>query len=218
MVRMAVARARELQPLKTSEVPVNHAALIIGGGIAGMTAALTLADQGFPVHLIEREEQLGGNLRNLRYFLPVTASPPFPFPSPQEYLAETVTQVTRHPLLQVFTQHQVEDFLANQPAKISDIQSLVMIQCVGPGEKYCSRLCCTTALKNALKLKELNPQAQITLLYRDIRTYGFKERLYTEARRVGVRFIHYDFDRKPIVRVSEQQPRIPVEGGEPLLG
>ena len=274
MVRMAVARARELQPLKTSEVPVNHAALIIGGGIAGMTAALTLADQGFPVHLIEREEQLGGNLRNLRYFLPVTASPPFPFPSPQEYLAETVTQVTRHPLIQVFTQAelvetggfkgnftstirqdeqnfqvghgvilittggveykgreygygshpgiltqlQFEDFLANQPAKISDIQSLVMIQCVGPGEKYCSRLCCTTALKNALKLKELNPQAQITLLYRDIRTYGFKERLYTEARRVGVRFIHYDFDRKPIVRVSEQQPRIAVEVWEPLLG
>src|SRR3990170_2326643 len=274
MVRMAVARARELQPLKTSEVPVNHAALIIGGGIAGMTAALTLADQGFPVHLIEREEQLGGNLRNLRYFLPVTASPPFPFPSPQEYLAETVTQVTRHPLIQVFTQAelvetggfkgnftstirqdeqnfqvghgvilittggveykgreygygshpgiltqlQFEDFLANQPAKISDIQSLVMIQCVGPGEKYCSRLCCTTALKNALKLKELNPQAQITLLYRDIRTYGFKERLYTEARRVGVSFIHYDFDRKPIVRVSEQQPRIAVEVWEPLLG
>ena len=279
MVRMAVARASELQPLKTSEVPVNHAALIIGGGIAGMTAALTLADQGFPVHLIEREEQLGGNLRHLRHFLPATASLPLPFPSPQEYLAETVAQVTRHPMIQVYTQAelietggfkgnftstirrdegtfqvghgviliatggveykgreygygthpgiltqlQFEDFLANQPAEISDLQSLVMIQCVGPGEKYCSRLCCTTALKNALKLKELNPQAQITLLYRDIRTYGFKERLYTEARRAGVRFIHFDFDRKPVVRVSEQQDAsrnlgsITVEVWEPLL-
>jgi heterodisulfide reductase subunit A len=97
MVRMAVARARELQPLKTALVPVNHTALIIGGGIAGMTAALTLADQGFPVHLIERDEQLGGNLRHLRYFLPATTSPTFEFPTPQEYLAETVAKVTGIP-------------------------------------------------------------------------------------------------------------------------
>jgi heterodisulfide reductase subunit A len=89
-----------------------------------------------------------------------------------------------------------EDFLANQPEPISTLKSLVMIQCVGPGEKYCSRLCCTTAMKNALKFKELNPEGHVTILYRDIRTYGFKERLYTEARRAGVTFIHYDFDRR----------------------
>ncbi|MBA4380837.1 MAG: hypothetical protein C0393_09240 [Anaerolinea sp.] len=103
--------------------------------------------------------------------------------------------------------------------------SVVMIQCVGPGEKFCSRLCCTTALKNALKLKELNPQADVTILYRDMRTYGFKERLYTEARRAGVKFVHYEFERKPEVTVisnqlsvtSNQPSVISVKVWEPIL-
>jgi heterodisulfide reductase subunit A-like polyferredoxin len=80
--------------------------------------------------------------------------------------------------------------------------SVVMILCVGPAERYCSRICCTTAIKNALALKRLNPNAQVTIIYRDIRTYGFKERLYQEARRQGVVFVRYDFDRKPEVRVE----------------
>jgi len=78
-----------------------------------------------------------------------------------------------------------------------------MIQCIGPAEQYCSRICCTTALKNALKLKELKPEAEITIIYRDIRTYGFRERLYTEAREAGIRFIHYEFDQKPTVTLNE---------------
>jgi heterodisulfide reductase subunit A-like polyferredoxin len=77
-----------------------------------------------------------------------------------------------------------------------------MILCVGPAEEYCGRICCTTALKNALMLKRLNPTAQVTIIYRDIRTYGFKEQLYNKAREAGVLFVHYDFDRKPDV-VSE---------------
>jgi heterodisulfide reductase subunit A-like polyferredoxin len=100
-----------------------------------------------------------------------------------------------------------------------------MIQCVGPAEKFCARLCCSTALKNALKLKELNPEAQITILYRDIRTYGFKERLYTEARRAGVRFIRFEFDRKPTVEIEAQQSAasgqpsgIVLRVWEPILG
>jgi heterodisulfide reductase subunit A len=79
--------------------------------------------------------------------------------------------------------------------------TVVMVQCAGePSERFCSRICCTTALKNALKLKELNPAAQVTVIYRDIRAYGFKERLYTQAREKGVLFVRYDFDRKPLVR------------------
>jgi heterodisulfide reductase subunit A-like polyferredoxin len=78
-----------------------------------------------------------------------------------------------------------------------------MIQCIGPAEKFCSRLCCTTALKNALKLKEINPDAEISIIYRDIRTYGFKEKLYTQARKAGVRFIHYEFERKPEVQFAD---------------
>jgi heterodisulfide reductase subunit A-like polyferredoxin len=77
-----------------------------------------------------------------------------------------------------------------------------MIQCVGPAERYCARICCTSALKNALVLKRLDPSVQITVLYRDIRTYGFKERLYTQAREQGVLFVHYDEARLPDVRVA----------------
>jgi heterodisulfide reductase subunit A len=94
--------------------------------------------------------------------------------------------------------------------------TVVMIQCAAPpSEKYCSRICCAQALKNALKLKELNPRAQITVLYRDLRVYGFGERLYTEARRRGVLFVRYDFDRKPEVSVDG---RLTVQAYEPHLG
>ena len=81
-----------------------------------------------------------------------------------------------------------------------------MILCVGPAERYCSRICCTTAIKNALALKQANPEAQVTIIYHDIRTYGFKERLYQEARRQGVVFVQYEFDRKPVV--DHQSPII----------
>jgi len=276
LVRMAVARAVRLEPLQTSEVAIKPAALIIGGGAAGMNAALALADQGFPVHLVEISDQLGGNLRHLRYF-------PGNEKDPQSYLAELVEQVTGHPLISVHLQTEVVEtggFKGNftstlrrngqtfqvqhgativatggveykgreygygqDPRIVTQLEfeqqlaltpptplsqsfgrggqggegpCVVMIQCVGPGERFCSRLCCSTALKNAIKLKELNPQAQVTILYRDIRTYGFKERLYTEARRAGVIFIRYDFDRKPEVSVGEDGLRVRVH--EPVLG
>jgi heterodisulfide reductase subunit A-like polyferredoxin len=120
----------------------------------------------------------------------------------------------------IMTQLEFESHLAGDqpPDRQTGIlpDSVVMIQCVGPAERFCSRLCCTTALKNALKLKDLNPAADVTILYRDIRTYGFKERVYTQARAAGVRFIHYDFDRKPEVQVSEETVSIKLH--EPMLG
>ncbi len=269
LVRMAVARSSRLEALRTAEVSVNHAALIIGGGAAGMNAALSLADQGFPVHLVERADQLGGNLRHLR-FLPNWQIDGSRFEDAQAYLRDLVGRVETHPLItthlnselietggfkgnfvstlrrdgeslqvshgativatggveykgkeygygkdaRIVTQLEFEERIANYELGIAKNQlvdrnsqfaipnSVVMIQCVGPGEKYCSRLCCTTALKNALKLKELNPSARVTILFRDIRTYGFKERLYTEARRAGVIFVRYDFDRKPEVEIA----------------
>jgi heterodisulfide reductase subunit A-like polyferredoxin len=98
--------------------------------------------------------------------------------------------------------------------------SVVMIQCVGPAERYCSRICCTVALKNALALKERNPDAQITILYKDIRTYGFKERLYTQARAKGVVFVRYDDQHKPEVEISESAPDSPltIHAWEATLG
>lgn len=279
LVRMAVARAARLEPLATSEVPIKKAALIIGGGAAGMTVALTLADQGFPVHLVERDNMLGGNLRHLRYFVPENggslprSSARSPMWSPQEYLVELVNKVNRHPLIdihlnttladtggfkgnftstlrnngqsiqiehgvivvatggqeyrgreygyedseQIITQQEFEAYLGDSETELDDLNSVVMIQCVGPAERYCSRLCCTTALKNALKLKQLRPGADVTIIYRDIRTYGFKERLYTEARRAGIRFIHYDFDRKPEVSVGDASVPLRVELWEQML-
>jgi heterodisulfide reductase subunit A len=278
LVRMAVARARKLEPIKTSEVPVNNTALIIGGGAAGMAAALTLAEQGFPVHLVEQEDQLGGNLRKLRYFVPSgDDNGNGKALSPREYLSKTVSEVDQNDLIQVhlktkliktggfkgnfissldqdgqsfdvrhgviivatggveykgpeygygkdpriLTQMDLETLLADHKENNTPLpNSVVMIQCVGPAEKFCSRLCCTTSLKNALKLKELNPAADITIIYRDIRTYGFKERLYTQARAAGVKFIHYEFDRKPEVEISEEGNGTPLEVRvlEPMLG
>jgi heterodisulfide reductase subunit A-like polyferredoxin len=278
LVRMAIARASQLEPLTTSEVPVNHTALIVGGGAAGMTSALTLADQGFPVHLVEREATLGGNLRYLQYFienLPAKNKAQF---TPAEFLAQLVDKVTAHPLItthldtqlintsgfkgnfasllssngsisqvkhgativatggveykgeeygygqdpRIQTQLEFENYLSEQE-NASNIGSIVMLQCIGPAEKYCSRLCCTTALKNALKLKEINPDAQISIIYRDIRTYGFKEKLYTRARKAGIRFIQYEFNRKPEIRLesdlaSGDSATLSVRVWEPILG
>ncbi len=291
LVRMAAARAAMLEPLQTSKVPIKRAALIIGGGAAGLNAALSLAEQGFPVHLIEKSDQLGGNLRNLHFLIGEARRP-------QDYLAELVDRVMQHPLITVYLQTeliQTGGFKGNFTSKLRNAQgalqevqhgvtivaiggteykgreynygkdarivtqlefeamlaggqederkgrledsasstclldshlpeSVVMIQCVGPGEKFCSRLCCSTALKNALKIKELNPQAEVTILYRDIRTYGFKERLYTQARRAGVRFIRFDFEHKPEVEIrdrgsgiSDQQSEIVVRTHDPIL-
>ncbi len=292
LVRMSIARSAELESLEISEVEVEHAALIIGGGAAGMAAALNLANQGFPVHLVERENELGGNLRKLRYFVDEKIvrkgnGEGSSSQTPRQYLAATVEKVKQHPLItthlntelvdtdgfkgnftskldqqgiihqiqhgviivatggeeykgseygygdhsRIVTQLEFETLLASQEAyqdqapasTLADCvpNNVVMILCVGPAEKYCSRICCTTALKNALKLKELNPDAEITILYHDIRTYGFKERVYTEARRAGVRFIHYKFDKKPKVDVMptrrDQSSLITVDVWEPVL-
>jgi heterodisulfide reductase subunit A len=280
LVRMAVARASELQPLHTSQLAIEQSALVIGGGAAGMSAALSLAEQGFPVHLVERTTELGGNLRYIHYFVEETDRS-----EPQAYLANLIKRVKAEPLItlhletefesmdgfkgnfnstlrhkngpftvkhgviivatggveykgneygygshpRILTQLEFEALLAEKEASASvekqvadPIQNVVMIQCIGPAERFCGRICCTTALKNALKLKELNPDAQVTIIYRDIRTYGFKERLYTQARQAGVLFVRYDFDRKPEVSsngaAGEKGGDLRVRVWEPVLG
>ncbi|MEJ2447419.1 MAG: FAD-dependent oxidoreductase, partial [Anaerolineales bacterium] len=266
LIRMAVARAEKLDPVEVNHVSVCQEALVIGGGAAGLNAALNLAGQGFPVHILEREDHLGGNLNQLHYFSSSDHDPLLTRPS--DYLAELLGNVQSDPLISVYTnaelletegfkgnftstvqhgeevltiqhgviiiatggieykgeeyqygksphiktQQEFENYLGSFLAERSGSTSqtapadlpdrVTMIQCVGPAEKYCSRICCTTALKNALKLKELKPEAEITVLYRDIRTYGFKERVYTEAREAGIRFIHFEFDQKPEVEIN----------------
>ncbi|MEE8355887.1 MAG: FAD-dependent oxidoreductase [Anaerolineales bacterium] len=289
LTRMAVARAGKLNPLEITKVPVITEALIIGGGAAGINAALNLADQGFPVHLVERKENLGGNLNHLSYFTSGNGSKTDTHP--QDYLGDITDRVNSHPLITTYlntslletegfkgnftsklkkgteilsiphgvvivatggveykgseyqygkstrikTQLEFEDLISryipggkgkNGKSPPEDLPNRVtMIQCVGPSEQYCSRICCTTALKNALKLKELKPESEITIIYRDIRTYGFKERLYTEAREAGVRFIHFEFEKKPTVTISENieqanqglTPPVVIRVWEPIL-
>ena len=279
LVRMAVARARLLQPQNTTRVAVEKTALVIGGGPAGMSAALALADQGFPAHLVERDGELGGNLRRIYHLADAGNLLSGSGDDPQAYLRDLVDRVIDHPQITVhlnteyhelggfvgkftsrlgrpangrdggdreiieiqhgativatggreyrgddyghnshpsiITQEGFEALLARSRDSGSEMQlpaSVTMIQCVGPADQYCSRICCTVALKNALKLKELSPSSQVTILFKDIRTFGFKERLYTEARRQGVLFIRYDDEHRPrvdtdkVLRVTAWEP------------
>jgi len=291
LVRMSAARASMLHALANSELPVQRGALVIGGGAAGMEAALALAEQGFPVDLVEREKELGGALRQMHYGLDdfgVQAAIPPPgqdhFVKPQDYLEQLVERLERHPAIslhlnaelagtqgfmgnfsstiayrdrqevievchgatvvcvggveyrgdeyaygtdpRITTQQQFEAVLAAGEAGMEGGTELpdealpnnvVMIQCVGPADRYCGRICCTSALKNALNLKRLNPAARVTIIYKDIRSYGFKERMYTQAREAGVLFMRYEDDWAPQVTVSTDG-RLNVSLWEEILG
>ncbi|SPF44242.1 heterodisulfide reductase, subunit L [Candidatus Sulfopaludibacter sp. SbA4] len=250
LVRMAVAKARLLEPLQKRRVPVKKAALVIGGGLAGMVAATELAAQGVEVHLVEREKELGGNLRRIRYL--------FNGEKPQEELKNLIGKVSGDRNIRLFTNSRImaiDGSIGNFKTTISnghgvetvehgvaivatggseyqpkeygcgngnpdvitqlELESrlsdpgheaisgtVVMIQCVGSRDKerpYCSRVCCSEAVKNALKIKQQNPSANVYVLYRDIRTYGFREGYYSKAREQGVVFLRYEEDRKPEV-------------------
>jgi heterodisulfide reductase subunit A-like polyferredoxin len=271
LVSMAVARAAMLEPQYTLDVPVNHTALVIGGGPAGMVSALALADQGFPVHLVERESVLGGNLLKVHIPLPVlNGGSRNGKQDPQLFCRQLRDKVTSHPFItthleskvsstsgfrgnfistirnsggqaseikhgatilavggkeytgseygygsnpNVVTQSEFEAILAQKdfPRRLaapgvpdlSKIKSLVMIQCIGPAEKFCSRICCTVALKNALAFKRSNPDAQVVVLFKDIQTYGTYESLYTQARQEGIVFIRYSDDKSPKISSSD---------------
>ncbi|NIM93190.1 MAG: FAD-dependent oxidoreductase [Anaerolineales bacterium] len=280
LVRMAVARAIGLEPLHKQPVPVEQSALVIGGGPAGMMAAVTLAEQGFPVHLIERSAVLGGSLRNTYFNTPGADSL-----EPQDHLAHLISRASENPLItchleselvkttgfvgnftsiiepvsgdtieirhgitivatggqeyrgpeygygshpRIFTQQELETILASEsgmqtvsPPRELDLRAasqVVMIQCVGPAEEYCARTCCTSALKNALILKDMYPDLQVVVLYRDMRTYGFYERLYHEAREKGVIFLLYDEESRPIVERAEDGGIISIQLQDPILG
>jgi heterodisulfide reductase subunit A len=247
LIRMAISKARLLQPLYKDPLKVYHAGLVIGGGLSGMTAALELADQGFKVHLVEREDKLGGNLNNL-YFLLNGEDPrkqlDYLINKVQEHeninvcfnskiqniegyvggynttiLIDDTEEHLEHGIIIVATggfEHSPKDFLYGENVHVltqlelekriaeKDLScnTVVMIQCVGSRNdehSHCSRLCCSNAIKNALKIKEENPDANIYILYKDIRTYGFAEKWYREARNKGIFFIRFEEDEKPEV-------------------
>jgi heterodisulfide reductase subunit A-like polyferredoxin len=268
LVRMAVARAATLQPLHESPAEIKRRALVIGGGASGMTAALGLAAQGFEAVLVEREEELGGNLRHIYYSEDGS--------DPQALLSRLIEQVESEPKITVYkgaevsdfsgyvgnyraelttadgnieevehgvvilatggieykpveylygesnkvlTQSELEEMIAKGSEDTKGLNSVVMIQCVGSREEehmYCSRICCAQAIKNALKLKEANPDTEVYILYRDIRTYGMHELQYREARDKGVTFIRYTVERKP--EVNEENGKLRVKVFDAVLG
>ncbi len=259
LVRMAVAKAQFLKPLKPGQLSVNKAVLIIGGGLAGITAALSFADQGFESYIVEKENELGGNYGKLFYTLEGLDT--------RKHLAGLCDRVEKNDLIHVYTgteikdiegfignykttitvgrkeqqfehgvvvvatgayenetteylygqnegvltQRELEKLINEKDAKLADAKSVVMIQCVGSRcdeRPYCSRYCCSEAIKNALKLKETDPDIDITILYRDIRTYGLKEDYYKKARQDNVKFVRYDEDRKPEVAADGNTVKI----------
>ncbi len=258
IVRMAVARTACLEPLREFDLPVNKAALVVGGGLSGMTGALSLANQGFEVYLVEKEKELGGMARSIQYTLQGL--------DVQTYLQEIIRRVYQHRLIhvlheaaitdvagyvgnftttvtsegrqrkinhgaaiiatgaqeykpaeylygkdeRVLTQLELENKIVSRDEKITGAQSLAMIQCVGcrqPDRNYCSRICCSQAVKNALKLKQLNPHMDVYIFFRDMMTYGFSENYYREASEKEVRFIRYEPDDKPVVEPAQEEGR-----------
>jgi heterodisulfide reductase subunit A2 len=250
LIRAGVARAVLLEPLRESTYEIIKEGLVVGGGVAGITAALTIADQGFPVHLVEKGSRLGGQALQLTETVEGD--------SPEILVRHMIERVAHHPRISVYLQswlaehkghagafeglvesihgtkpirygvvvaatgaqpYQPDEYLygqdprvltqvefakrlADDPSWAQGIRRVAMIQCVGsrnPDFALCSRVCCSAAVKNALTLKEINPDAQVVVLYRDMRTFGFKELYYLEARKKGVLFFRYIPEENPEV-------------------
>ncbi|MBW1721748.1 MAG: FAD-dependent oxidoreductase [Deltaproteobacteria bacterium] len=253
LVRMAVAKATLIEPLQQVTLEVKPAALIVGGGVAGMEAALGVAEQGCQAYLVEKTGELGGVARRLRKT--------WRGEEVSKYLNDLIQKVEKHPRIRVFLETEVKEssgvignftttlisgngsgsttiiehgstILATggkeyKPAeylygqhpnvlthldldeaimkgdgRISAAKTAVFIQCVGsriPERPYCSKVCCTHSLESALELKKINPEMNVYILYRDLRSYGFREDLYRKARENGVLFIRYDLEALPEV-------------------
>jgi heterodisulfide reductase subunit A len=269
LIRAAAAGVSRATPLKDQQLPMNQDVLVIGGGVAGMTSALELAEQGFRVVLAERSGHLGGLAAAIRRTLEGGQVQPFI----QDLIARTQAHENIEVIYQaivvdhygmpgqfrtgfqigprmyyrqidhgatvlatgalpnrpdlfmldehqaVVTQLDLDEILDTQPDRAAQWQSLVMIQCAGsrtPDNPNCSRICCQTAIKNALRLLEINPDLQIYVLYRDMRTYGFSEDAYIEARSKGVIFARYAANKPPQVKAAGGQ--VAVTFKDPVLG
>jgi len=259
LVRMAVAKAALAEPLKEEKINVNDSVMVVGGGLAGLTAAKSLAIQGYDTHIIEKKAQLGGEA--LKLFKTAQGE------DVGEKLAELIQAIEANEKITIHTNtilEKVEGFVGNfksvlrtgdktqelehgvailatgakscEPTeygygdddriiktldldkllkendpKLESVNTAVFIQCVGsrePERPYCSRVCCTHSVDNAIALKKRNPSMDVFILYRDIRTYGERELLYKEAREIGVIFIRYEVDKKPVVTIEKESIKI----------
>jgi len=262
IIRMAVAKVCLFEPLDEAELQVNQTALVLGGGISGMTTAKSLANQGYATHLVERNEELGGQALNLyktakgeliqeeltklisdidgndnitvhlntsletvegfvgnfksviatdgneealEYGVAVMATGAFPY-TPTEYCYGQDDRI--------ITSHILDSRMKSNDPSLNDVNSAVFIQCVGSRceeRPYCSRVCCTHSVENAIELKSRKPETKVYVLYRDIRTYGEREYLFREARDLGVIFIRFTLDKQPDVVLKDGKILIGVE-------
>ncbi len=262
LVRMAVARTLLLEPIPEISVDVNPSALVVGGGIAGMTAALSLADQGFHTTIVEKTGELGGAARDVSHT--------WKGKDAQAFLEEMINRVKNHPEIDVMLESEVsgasgfvgnfetdvssksgvkkvlhgatiiatggratdtEEYLYGKnpnvtiwhdiekdPERLEKADRIVFIQCVGsrvPERPYCSRICCTSSVMQAISIKEEYPDKEVYILYRDMRTFGEREILYRKAREKGVVFIRYSLENKP--KVTESGDSLQVTVFDPIL-
>ena len=252
-VRIAVAKAALLCPLEHISVNVVQKALVVGGGLSGMIAALGIADMGYETVLLEKSNSLGGNaMKLLKTWKGEEIKP---------QVQAVIDKVQSHPRIKVYknamlksatgsvgnfvseveangetlaiqygvgvvatggselkpaeylyghdkkvkTHQEFDALLESNDASVKNAESVVFIQCVGsrePGRPYCSRVCCTHSMESAIALKKMNPDMNVFIFNRDIRTYGLREDLYTEARKLGVIFVRYEVEAKPTVALD----------------
>ncbi len=262
LVRMAVNKARRIAPIDRIKLGVTKKAMVIGGGISGMVAALNLANQEIETHLVEKETELGGFAKHIYHTLEGG--------DVQAYLKDLIDQVKSNKFIHVYTNAEIESLdgyignfktsvmhgskkeraefdhgvvivatganeykpkeflygqnknvilqsefeeMLNTDSVIKNKKSVVMIQCVGSRNDehpYCSKMCCAEAIKNALLVKKLNPSTEVTILFRDIRTYGFKEIYYRKAREEGVIFLRYDENNPPEIITEDSSLNVKV--------
>jgi len=262
LVRIGVDRVRLSESITKIEIQPVRSALVIGGGVSGMTTAIAIADAGYDVYLVEKSGVLGGNLHHVYYVAEGE--------NPQRLLRDLVNRVVPHEHVhlhlnshivrhsgsvgdfqalirserspdnfeekeihhgvvivatggveaqgeryllgqdpRVIRQSDLEEILAHNPERAAELRSVVMIQCVQPKDaiEYCSRICCTNSIKNAIRLKMLSPNCQVVVLFKNIITYGFREQYYEEARRRGVLFVRYTEEDPPMVSLQTRGAR-----------
>lgn len=253
LIRMGVAKAALLEPQEPIISQVETRALVMGGGITGITSALALAHRGYEVVLVEKEESLGGMLNRLYRLGPTMTDA-------SAFIHEKIRAVTEHPRITTFTRAKVkhaEGFIGKYKVDLEtesglkkidigvilvatggrnytpeglfgydgvrvitqldmerllkegldpSIRSVVMIQCVGSRNEerpYCSRVCCQTAVKNAILVKDQTPDANVFVLFRDMQMYGVEnEEMFRASKAKGIRYVHYDPARPPEVEAD----------------
>ena len=267
LIRMAVVKVATQTALKPLRIPITPATLIIGGGVAGMTAALNLARQGFRVHLIEKTSQLGGNAlhlfqtwngENVPRFLKGLKEEVQDAPNIEVSYNSTVVAVAGHvgnftttiktgpnrittiehgatiittgakryipeefeygKIPKVVASIEFDKLHMHNETRVANGKSFVFIQCVGSRNQerpYCSKSCCTHSIQSAIKLKKEMPSRQIYILYREIRTYGQRERIYNKARELGIIFINYELHGPP--KISREETGVLVEVWDHVL-